>query len=77
MPALLRLHHIVGVGLSSVEFLTAELAVGDGVSATDIPGYFSVRDTVHLQRVETTEGCDLLEGKGGVFDQPNGGRFRH
>jgi hypothetical protein len=27
--------------------------------------------------VEAAEGCDLLEGEGGIGDQPDGGGLRH
>jgi hypothetical protein len=72
-----QLQPMVRVLLGAVDLLTGELAGGDRVAAFDALRDFAVRNALHLQRMEVTEGGDLLEAERGVLDQPNGGGLRH
>src|SRR3712207_8730942 len=53
---------------SLVQLLAAELAVGERVGAADVARHLAVGDALDLERVQTGEVGDLLEGEGGVVE---------
>jgi hypothetical protein len=68
---------VVGVGLGARDLVAGELAGHDRVHALDALGRFAVGDGADLERVQLAELRDLVEGQGGVVDEPDGGRLRH
>ena len=68
---------VAGVCLTLGDLLAGQLATGDRVKALDALGHVAVGDALHFEFVEVAEFGDLLEGKGGVLNQPDCGRLGH
>jgi len=66
-----------GLAEAQEDLLGGGLPVGDRVEPLHLDGDLAIGDRLHLERVQTAEIGDLVEGQGGVLDQPHGGRFRH
>ena len=65
------------IALRLGDLLAGELAGRDRVVALDAGRHLAVGDAFDLERMQFAEFRDLVEGQGGVFDQPDGGRLRH
>ena len=65
------------VGLAALDLLGGGLAVGDRVEPLHLDRDLAVGDRLHLELMQAAEIGDLLEGEGGVLDEPHGGGFRH
>jgi hypothetical protein len=68
---------VLGIFLGDMDLVAGELAGGDGVHALDAVSHVAIGDALHLEHVQTAELRDLLEGQGGILDQPDGGRLGH
>ena len=65
------------VGFAALDLFLGQLPVLGRVLTHDAARDVTVGDAFDLELVQVTEIGDLLERKGGVVDQPNGGRFGH
>jgi hypothetical protein len=66
-----------GVALAAGDVLAGQLAVLHRVVADDALRHLAIRDGLHLQRMHLHEIGDLVEGEGGLLDQPHGGCLGH
>ena len=65
------------VALGRGDLLAGELAGRNRIVALDAGRHLAVGDALDLERMQFAEFRNLVEGQGGVLDQPDGGRFRH
>ena len=54
-----------------------ELAAGHRVKALDARGHVAIGDALHFKLVQIAVIGNLAERQRGVFNQPDGGCFRH
>ena len=63
--------------LGPFDLVARELSVHQRIQPLDPLSRLAIGDRLDLQRVHRAEFCDLVEGKRGVVDEPDGRRFRH
>src|SRR5690606_30698715 len=73
----LQAHPVVGILLCALDLRTLELVRRDGIHALDAGSHLTIGDALHLQFMKAAKFGDLLEGQGGVLDQPDGSRLGH
>src|ERR1700691_5324030 len=75
--ALAELEAVILVLLTLFDLVAGELAGRNRVHALDALGGVTVGDGADLERVHFGEIRHLIEGQGGIIDQPHGSRLWH
>ena len=65
------------ISLALLDLVAGELAAGHRVQALDARGHVAIGNALHFKLVQIAVIGNLAERQRGVFNQPNGGRFRH
>src|SRR5665213_2969137 len=68
---------VVRISLALADLITGKLASGYWIHALDALCHIAVSNALHFKFVQAAKIGNLLERKGGVFNQPNGSGFRH
>ena len=73
-----RQSQLVGrIGLALFDFRTRDLAADNRIQPLDALRCLIIGNRADFQRVQAAEFRNLVEGEGGVVNQPDGGRFGH
>ena len=65
------------IRFATLDFLTGQLAIGNGVKADNADRDFTIGNRLDFQFVQITKNTNLQKCQCSVFNQPDGGRLRH